>query len=215
MKKIPYFHLVTDDDVLARQNITGVMKTVFETGGPDVALHIRGPSTNGRKIHELVTRMRPIADATGGSLFLNDRLDIALTTGADGVHLGQRSFPVYAVRRLVGRDLTVGASVHDESESAIAKEEGADYAFVGTLFMTPSHDGIEPGGVSLMLRVCPVAGDMPLLGIGGITPERVGSVLAAGAKGVAVIRGVWNAENPRDAVRAYLSELNLGEGEHS
>lgn len=145
MKKIPYFHLVTDDDVLARQNITGVMKTVFETGGPDVALHIRGPSTNGRKIHELVTRMRPIADATGGSLFLNDRLDIALTTGADGVHLGQRSFPVNAVHRLVGRDLTVGASVHDESESAIAKEEGADYAFVGTLFMTPSHDGIEPG----------------------------------------------------------------------
>jgi len=60
-----------------------------------------------------------------------------------------------------------------------------------------------------------VAGDMPLLGIGGITPERVGSVLAAGAKGVAVIRGVWNAENPCDAVRAYLSELNLGEGEHS
>ena len=180
-----------------------------------MALHIRGPSTHGRKIHELVTKMHPIADATGGSLFLNDRLDIALTAGADGVHLGQRSLSVYAVRRLVGCDLMIGASVHDESESATAKKEGADYVFVGTLFMTPSHDGMEPGGVSLMSRVCPVAGDMPLVGIGGITPERVGSVLAAGAKGVAIIRGVWNAENPRDAVRAYLSELKLGEGEHS
>ena len=98
MKRIPRLHLVTDDDVLARPGIVSMMKTVLEAGGADVALHVRGPSTNGREIHELVTKMRPITDATGGSLFLNDRLDVALTAGADGVHLGQRSLPVHVVR---------------------------------------------------------------------------------------------------------------------
>ena len=215
MKKIPCLHVVTDDGILERQGILGVMKTVYETGGPDVAVHIRGPSTHGRKIHELVRKIRPIADSTDGHLFLNDRLDIAWTAGADGVHLGQRSLPIRAVRRLVGRDLTIGSSVHNERESATAEKEGADYAFLGTLFMSPSHHGIEPGGVSLISKMCPVIRDMPLVGIGGITPERVGGVLAAGAKGVAVIRGVWDAGNPRDAVRAYLSELKLGEGEHT
>ena len=207
--------MVTDDDILERQGILGVIKTVYETGGPDVALHIRGPSTYGRKIHELARKIRPMADSTGGRLFLNDRLDIAWTAGVDGVHLGQRSLPVRSVRRLVGHDLTIGASVHNEHESAIAEKEGADYAFLGTLFRTPSHHGIEPGGLSLISKMCSVIRDMPFVGIGGITPERVGGVLAAGAKGVAVIRGIWNAENPRDAVRAYLSELKLGEGEHN
>ena len=207
--------MVTDDDILERQGILGVIKTVYETGGRDVALHIRGPSTYGRKIHELARKIRPMADSTGGRLFLNDRLDIAWTAGVDGVHLGQRSLPVRSVRRLVGHDLTIGASVHNEHESAIAEKEGADYAFLGTLFRTPSHHGIEPGGLSLISKMCSVIRDMPFVGIGGITPERVGGVLAAGAKGVAVIRGIWNAENPRDAVRAYLSELKLGEGEHT
>ena len=207
--------MVTDDDILERQGILGVIKTVYETGGRDVALHIRGPSTYGRKIHELARKIRPMADSTGGRLFLNDRLDIAWTAGVDGVHLGQRSLPVRSVRRLVGHDLTIGASVHNEHESAIAEKEGADYAFLGTLFRTPSHHGIEPGGLSLISKMCSVIRDMPFVGIGGITPERVGSVLAAGAKGVAVIRGIWNAENPRDAVRAYLSELKLDEGEHN
>ena len=207
--------MVTDDGILERQGILGVIKTVYETGGPDVALHIRGPSTYGRKIHELARKIRPMADSTGGCLFLNDRLDIAWTAGVDGVHLGQRSLPVRSVRRLVGHDLTIGASVHNEHESAIAEKEGADYAFLGTLFRTPSHHGIEPGGLSLISKMCPVIRDMPFVGIGGITPERVGGVLAAGAKGVAVIRGIWNAENPRDAVRAYLSELKLDEGEHN
>lgn len=207
--------MVTDDDILERQGILGVIKTVYETGGRDVALHIRGPSTYGRKIHELARKIRPMADSTGGRLFLNDRLDIAWTAGVDGVHLGQRSLPVRSVRRLVGHDLTIGASVHNEHESAIAEKEGADYAFLGTLFRTPSHHGIEPGGLSLISKMCSVIRDMPFVGIGGITPERVGGVLAAGAKGVAVIRGVWNAENPRDAVRAYLSELKLDEGEHN
>ena len=175
--------MVTDDDILERQGILGVIKTVYETGGRDVALHIRGPSTYGRKIHELARKIRPMADSTGGRLFLNDRLDIAWTAGVDGVHLGQRSLPVRSVRRLVGHDLTIGASVHNEHESAIAEKEGADYAFLGTLFRTPSHHGIEPGGLSLISKMCSVIRDMPFVGIGGITPERVGGVLAAGAKG--------------------------------
>lgn len=215
MKNIPPLHLVTDDGVLARQNIMSVMQKVLEAGSTHLAVHIRGPTSSGRKIHELVTRVRPIADMTGGSLFLNDRVDIALTVRVDGLHLGQRSIPVSVTRDLMGHSLTVGASVHDENESISAKKQGADYAFVGTLFRTPSHHGISPHGALSLSKLCSTVGGMPLLGIGGITPERVGSVLDAGAKGVAVMRGIWDAQKPEDAVRAYLSQLMMGQGEQS
>ena len=215
MRNIPPLHLVTDDSVLARQSIMSVMQKVLEAGSTHLAVHIRGPASSGRKIHELVTRVRPIADMTGGSLFLNDRVDIALTVRVDGLHLGQRSTPVSVTRDLMGHSLTIGASVHDESESIAAKEQGADYAFVGALFRTPSHRGISPHGPLFLSKLRSTVRGMPLIGIGGITPERVGSVLDAGAKGVAVMRGIWDAQKPEDAVRAYLSQLMMGQGEQS
>lgn len=215
MNNIPPLHLVTDDSVLARQSIVSVMQEVLEAGSTDLALHIRGPASGGRKIHELVTKLRPIADMTGGSLFLNDRVDIALSVRVDGIHLGQRSIPISVTRGLMGPSFTVGASVHDESESLFAKKQGADYAFVGALFRTPSHHGMSPHGALFVSKLRSMVGDMPLLGIGGITPERVVSVLDAGAKGVAVMRGIWDAQKPEDAIHAYLSQLMMGQGEQS
>ena len=106
MRNIPPLHLVTDDGVLARQSIMSVMQKVLEAGSTHLAVHIRGPASSGRKIHELVTRVRPIADMTGGSLFLNDRVDIALTVRVDGLHLGQRSTPVSVTRDLMGHSLS-------------------------------------------------------------------------------------------------------------
>jgi thiamine-phosphate pyrophosphorylase len=140
---------------------------------------------------------------------VNDRLDIALAVGAAGVHLGIRSLPPSEARRLLGAGRLLGVSVHSASEAVEAAESGADYLFVGTLFETPSHPGAAPRGPEFMGSVASRVA-LPLVGIGGVTPERAAEVLASGGHGVAAIRGIWDAPSPPDAVQAYLDALQAG-----
>jgi thiamine-phosphate pyrophosphorylase len=149
------------------------------------------------------------AAASGVLLVVNDRLDVALAVGAAGVHLGARSLPAAEARRLLGAIRLLGVSVHSASEAVEAAESGADYLFVGTLFETPSHPEVVargPGFLGLVVsRV-----DLPLVGIGGVTPERAVAVLRSGGHGVAAIRGIWDAPSPPDAVKAYLDAVEAG-----
>ena len=146
-------------------------------------------------------------DESGARVFVNDRVDVALAAGAAGIHLGRRSLSLAQARALVGSAVSVGISVHDAGEAIDAGQDGADYAFVGTLYETPSHEGRVGGGPALLTEVAKVATGLPLLGIGGMTPERVCDVLHAGGHGVAVIRGVWGADDSVRAVGEYLSVL--------
>ena len=215
MTRVPWLHVVTDDAVLARDGIGIELSAVLEAGGSAVAVHIRGPHTDGGRLFELAAIMRPLANERGTSLYVNDRIDIALAVGLDGIHLGQRSLPAFVARRLVGPSLMLGASVHTEEELTDAVDGGADYAFAGTLFSTPSHGGSDPRGLPLLPALRAAAHGANLIGIGGVTPERVASVLAAGAVGVAVVSGIWDADSPAKAVGAYLSELEASQGDGS
>jgi thiazole tautomerase (transcriptional regulator TenI) len=100
----------------------------------------------------------------------------------------------------------LGVSVHSGSEAVEAAESGADYLFVGTLFETPSHPGADPRGFEIMGSVASRVA-LPLVGIGGVTPERAAEVLASGGHGVAAIRGIWDAPSPPDAIQAYLNAV--------
>ena len=206
MIAVPRLHVVTDDLVLGRTDFLPVARALLEAGGDALALHVRGRRADGRTIyelvHELVTR-----EQSGGHVFVNDRVDVALTAGAAGIHLGQRSLSVVGTRALVGSTACVGISVHDAREARAASQDGADYAFVGTLHATPSHEGHGGRGPELLTEVAELANGLLLLGIGGVTPERVPPVLRAGGHGVAVIRGVWGASDPVRAVGEYLSVL--------
>ena len=203
---MPSLHVVTDDLVLNRADFLRVARKLLEAGGSELALHVRGPRTEGRRLYELVGELVTL-DESGARVFVNDRVDVALTAGAPGIHLGQRSLSLAGVRALVGGAVSVGISVHDAGEAIAAKRDGADYAFVGTLHPTPSHEGHAGGGPALLTELAAVATGLPLLGIGGVTPERVCAVLRAGGHGVAVIRGVWGADDPVHAVGEYLSVL--------
>jgi thiazole tautomerase (transcriptional regulator TenI) len=97
-------------------------------------------------------------------------------------------------------------SVHNKSEAVEATEAGADYLFLGPLFETPSHTGAVARGAEFMDLVTSRV-DVPVVGIGGVTPERAAKVLASGARGVAAIRGIWDAPSPPDAVQAYLDAV--------
>ena len=219
LRVIPRLHVVTDDQILAQPDFETRAREVCEALYPrdptrrdaldgTVAFHLRGPRTTGRKLTRLARVLHEHAAASGITLLVNDRLDVALAVGAAGVHLGSRSVPPPDARRLLGANRLLGVSVHAENEAVEAAESGADYLFLGPLFETPSHPGVPAKSVDFIYRVAAVV-DLPVVGIGGVTPERAAMVLASGAHGVAVIRGIWDAPSPPDAVQAYLDAVEM------
>jgi thiamine-phosphate pyrophosphorylase len=132
----------------------------------------------------------------GASVVVNDRLDVALAAGADGVHLGAEDLPVAAARRLAP-GLLIGATCRARADVEAAARDGADYAGFGPVFATASKDGLPaPLGVP---AVAEAAGVLPLIGIAGVDADNASDVLAAGAHGVAVIGGLWRQPDPLQA----------------
>jgi len=210
---IPSLHLITDDEILAREDFPDQARRVFEEGGQDVALQLRGPRTGGRALFELAAALLEPSARSGSLLLINDRIDIALVLGLPGVHLGQRSLPPRVARALLGRQPLLGLSVHSLEEvrtgaaaSPDDPDPGLDYLVVGSIYSTLSHPGQSPGGLAMLREVRAVSA-FPLLAIGGLAPERVEEVMAAGAYGVAVRGGVWDREDPKAATRVYLEEV--------
>jgi thiamine-phosphate pyrophosphorylase len=205
---LPRLHAVTDDDVLARPDFIDRARAALAAGGGRLALHLRGRATTGARLYELAVLLRSEARAAGALLLANDRVDVARAADLDGVHLGRAALPPAVARRLLPPGCWVGASVHDES-GARAVAGDVDYLMVGTVFATPTHPGRMGAGPELVARV-QAATPIPMLGIGGITPERVAEVVAAGASGVAVLSGIWGAVESGAAVRGYLRSLPEG-----
>ncbi len=140
-------------------------------------------------------------------LMINERADVALVAGADGVHLGKpRLVGVRRARDLASPGMLVGRSVHSVEAAIQAEEEGADYLIVGTVFRSPSHPGQEPQGPALVRQVVQAV-RVPVLGIGGVTADNAAEVLQAGAVGVAVVSAILAAQNPTEAARALASAM--------
>lgn len=203
---LPRLHLVTDDAILRAPDFPARARAVVEAHGPAVALHVRGHGLSARELHGLATSLVEAAAKTGTRLFVNDRIDVALVVGADGVQLGRRSLPVPAARAVIGDRRWIGVSVHSPEEAADAESDGADFVLAGTIYASASHPGEEPAGVG-RLREMARSTTLPVLAIGGIVPERVTEVRRAGAFGVAVLGGAWKAKDPVRAIARYLEAL--------
>ena len=203
---LPRLHIVTDDAVLAAADFPARAEQLLAAGGARVALHVRGRHTTGARHFALAHELRAVASRHAAWLIVNDRVDVALAVGADGVQLGAASLSVKSVRALLGAGPTIGYSAHAAEEAASAVLNGADYALLGTIWETASHPGAPAAGTAL-LRATAGMTDAPLLGIGGVTPQRVGELHAEGAYGAAVLGGVWRAADPAIAVNEYLSAI--------
>lgn len=158
---------------------------------------------------ELLARGEVLAElcARFGALFLvNDHLDVALALRADGLHLGQDDFPADRARALLGPDVLLGLSVSALAEAKAARALGVDYLGVGALFPTETKADAEYGGLEL-LRAVRREVDLPLVGIGGITLERVADVIASGADAVAVVSAVFGAPDAGDAAGRLLEAI--------
>ncbi len=202
---LPPLHVVTDDAIVERPDFLEKALLVLEWGGPHLAFHLRAPRTGGRRLFDLARTLLPIAIDERALLLVNDRVDVALAVGADGVQLGGRGIGIADARRMLGSRPWIGASVHSGDEARSAAAGGADFMIVGAVHATESHPGQPPAGLG-MIEDAGAAG-IPVIAIGGITPERVGEVRAAGAAGVAVIRGVWDEGSVVEAVKRYLRAM--------
>lgn len=202
---VPRLHLITDDAILARPDFMAVGHALVAAGGSDVALHVRGPSTDGRTLYRRTLGLRGPTRDSGVVLVVNDRVDVAVAADADAVQLGGRSLPVQRLPE-ASSALRVGVSVHT-IEAASAADD-ADWLLVGTIYATPSHPE-RPGAGPAFLGAVAAVTTRPTIAIGGVSPERVGEVVRAGARGVAVMRGVWDASDPIEALHRYLEAVRL------
>ncbi len=139
-------------------------------------------------------------------LLVNDRLDIALLSGADGVHLGQDDIPVAEARKLAGEDFIIGATAHNVQEALAAETAGADYLGCGAVFTTTTKKDTVPLGLE-GLKEIREAVRVPIVGIAGITTENYQQVLATGADGAAVVCAILGAEDITEAVSKFRVHL--------
>ena len=158
------------------------------------------------RVLPLAEKLREACTAAGATFIVNDRVDLALAVGADGVHLGQDDLPARAARPLLRPGMILGISTHSVEQARAAQADGADYVAVGSMFATTSKADFQLVGPDLMRKL---RGEIrvPLVGIGGITPDNVSEVIQAGADGVAVISAVCAAADPKAAAARFLTQI--------
>ena len=191
-------HLITDRRS-ARGNLLGAVGSAL-TGGVDW-VQLREKSGPAWELYETTRAILPLARRCGAGVMINDRIDVALATGAGGVHLAAKSLPPRAARELLGHHRILGASVHGPEQAQEAVEGSVDYVTFGHVYPTSSKPGLPPRGVLELAEVVESV-DVPVLAIGGIDVTNVREVLRTGCAGIAVISAVLAAEDPGYAARA-------------
>jgi thiamine-phosphate pyrophosphorylase len=147
----------------------------------------------------------------GAILIINDRVDVAIAVGADGVHLGQEDLPPDVARLQMGKDPLIGLSTHTREEVLLSNDSDADYIGVGPVHETPTKLGRPAAGVDLVTFASSNA-EKPFFAIGGIDPENVEKVIAAGATRISVLRALTEAENPASVARNLKRALENAVG---
>lgn len=191
-----HIHLITDRKS-AGPDLLGTVEAAL--GGGVDWVQVREKTGPARELYETTRKILPLAQQNGAGVMVNDRIDVALATGAGGVHLAGKSLPPRAARELLG-DLLLGASVHGPKEAREAVDSGVDYVTFGHVYPTSSKAGLPPRGVLQLAEVVESV-DVPVLAIGGIDASNVGEVLRTGCAGIAVISAILAAQDPGAAAR--------------
>jgi len=205
LAELPCVHAVTNDEIMLRpgflRKAMGVMRVLGDKG----AIHVRSQLLDSPTLFSLTLALIELHDQTKCWCIVNDRVDIALACGVQGVQLTHKSIAVPDVRRIAPA-LRVGASGHSPDEARDAERAGAEWCVAGSVFETPSHPGM-PRQETRFINDVVAAVSFPVIAIGGIRPEHVRSLVHRGAHGVAAIRGIWNDENSELAASRYLSQV--------
>ncbi|MGF6226508.1 thiamine-phosphate pyrophosphorylase [Inquilinus ginsengisoli] len=201
-------YLVTDTRLSGPRGVAAVAAAAARGGVTIVQL--RDPDATTRDLIAAAGALQAALAPHRVKLVINDRVDVALAVGADGVHLGDRDMPAATARRLLGPGRIVGVTVHDAAEARAVDTEIADYAGIGPVFATTTKAEARPAigvdGFRALRRLVP----LPAVGIGGIDAARTADVVAAGADGVAVVSAICAAPDPEAAARAISAAVAEG-----
>ena len=196
--------VVTDRASARPRDVLEVVGDTLAAGAP--AVQLRDKRLPPRDLLPLARRIRADTRAAGALFFVNDRLDLALAAGADGVHLGSADLPVAAARALAPPGFLIGFSASDPSAARAAEADGTDYIGCGAVFATSTKAKTNaPIGLEGLSQVASVV-SIPVVGIGGVVPVQVPLVLRAGAAGAAMAHAVMAAPNPAATVRIALRQ---------
>ncbi len=209
MSKLPRLLVITDRHATGGRPLVEVIRNALAGGARFVQL--REKDLDGGSLLELAATLLVETRRCGARLLVNDRVDVALAADADGVVLPADSFPTDVARKLLGRSKWIGRSTHSVAEVERAAGEACDFALFGPVYETPSKRAYgAPQGIERLRDAARAA--IPVYAVGGITAATAAPVLEAGAHGVAVIREVMGAEDPRAAVERLLASFPSNRG---
>lgn len=208
-RPVPRLHVLTPPEL--RPGSAAGVGAIVQNG---IAVQVRVKDHDDRDVLDHARTLVAVAHRGGATCLVNDRLDLALAAGADGVHLGAGDLPVADARRIAdacapvgGAPALVGGTAREPESARRLVDAGADYLGVGPCFATTSKSGLPASGGPARVEAVALAVDVPVIAIGGVTVDDVPALLDAGAHGVAVIGAVWSTPDPAAAVIELCAAL--------
>lgn len=202
-------YFITDSGLTKKNSVDDVNSAV-KAGVKIVQYREKGLSA-GLMIKE-AGKIKKICEKHNALFLVNDRVDIALAVGADGVHLGQEDMPYQHARKLLGKHKIIGLSAHSAKGALHSQKIGADYIGIGPIYHTATKkDAQAPTGLAPIIQLKNKL-KIPLVAIGGINESNIDGVLKAGAKNIAVISGIVAKDNVEKAVRNFIKKIDIVKG---
>lgn len=205
MKPIGRLHVLTDTELQSRFTHLELVWMAIKGGADTIQFRQKNGAT--REMIEICREAKKLCGDAAVTFIVNDRVDVAIASEADGVHLGQNDFPIPLARKLLGKTRIIGGSAVTLDEVKKCLSEGADYIGFGPVYPTTSKDDAGPVTGIALLEEAAKAVSIPIIAIGGVTVENTPEVIRAGAQGIAVISAVCCQENPEQATRELLQAL--------
>jgi thiamine-phosphate pyrophosphorylase len=199
--KLPKLYPITDTRI---SRLTHAEQIECLAAGGATLIQLRDKKASPRKLYEAAIEAVRVAHKLGVKLIINDRVDIALAAGADGVHLGQDDLPPEKAREILGEHLIIGYSTHDLKQALAADSMPIDYIAIGPVFQTSTKENPDPVVGLEFIKQLKSQIAKPLVAIGGITFESAKSVLDAGADSLAVISDLQSTGDIASRVHAFL-----------
>ncbi|MFC1861647.1 thiamine phosphate synthase, partial [Chloroflexota bacterium] len=204
IQQLKGLYIIIDTQALRGHSHIEMARRVINGGARIIQL--RDKMSNKRQLLTIAQQLKELCAEHNVLFIVNDHLDIALATGADGVHVGQEDLPVKAARKLIPADTILGCSVTTVELAMAAQSEGADYLGVGAMYATSSKETVTVVGLG-RLREVRQAVALPLVAIGGITMDNASEVIAAGADAVAMISAILHAGDAEETARQIIKRL--------
>ncbi|MEV0645163.1 thiamine phosphate synthase [Phytomonospora sp. NPDC050363] len=198
-------HVITD--TAPGVDTIAVVRAALSAGAPLIQVRAAEDATD-RAAYDLALHVADLCARYGATCLVNDLLHVALAVGAHGAHVGADDLPVDAARRVLSPGAILGGTCRDADAARAAQRAGATYLGVGPVHQSSTKDGLPDPLGAAGIRAVAAAVDIPVVAIGGITPERVPALITAGAHGVAVIGAISRTADPQRATRSFLNTLS-------